>query len=160
MADKYISLNRLNTIADWIKSKLKGLQSQLGTLTDLTTTDKSSLVNAINEVYEKSGEPFRVKQWSNSSNVEIPTCTEDIGNTSIPKMIFSIDNVEGADYQIVGMLAYEVFDAASGGNRINCWPVCQFTGNGQKELSVRWMCAGTTRKTAKRINAWVLLKHR
>ena len=47
-----------------------------------------------------------------------------------------------------------------GGNRINAWPVCQFTGNGQKELGVRWMCGGTTRKTAKRISAWVLLKHR
>ena len=238
MADKYIGLNRLNTIVDWIKSKLsgkqdaltagegitidnntisadarvdvfdlhdaysvsignrtdgtaisfneaksdnrvsgylfsdtpfemakqgelEGLQSQLGILTDLTTTEKSNLVGAINEVYEKSGEPFRVKQWaSNSLNVEIPTCTEDISNTDIPKMVFSIDNVEGADYQIVGMLAYEVFDAANGGNRINCWPACQFTGNGQKELSVRWMCAGTTRKTTKRINAWVLLKHR
>lgn len=132
----------------------------LGDLAALTTDDKSSLVNAINEVYEKSGEPFRVKQWANSFNVEIPTCTEDISNTAIPKTVFSIDNVEGADYQIVGMIAYEVFDAASGGNRINCWPVCQFTGNGQKELSVRWMCGGTTRKTAKRINAWVLLKHR
>lgn len=57
-------------------------------------------------------------------------------------------------------VAYEVFDAAIGGNRINCWPVCQFTGNGQKELSVRWMCGGTSDKIAKRINAWVLLKHR
>lgn len=132
----------------------------LGDLAALTTDDKSSLVNAINEVYEKSGEPFRVKQWANSFSVEIPACTEDISNTAIPKMVFSIDNVEGADYQIVGMIAYEVFDAASGGNRVNCWPVCQFTGNGQKELSVRWMCGGTTRKTAKRINAWVLLKHR
>ena len=136
----------------------------VGDLTTLTTTDKSSAVNAINEIdfaVKGLGEPFRVKQWaSNTLNVEIPYCTEDIGNGSIAKMVYSIDAVEGADYQIVGMIAYEVFDAASGGNRINCWPVCQFTGNGQKELSVRWMCAGTTRKAAKRINAWVLLKHR
>lgn len=139
----------------------QNLQTQLGTLTDLTTDDKTNLVNAINEVYEKSGEPFRVKNWAtNSLNVTIPTCTSDISNTQIPKMVYSINEVEGADYQIVGMIAYEVFDAASGGNRINCWPVCQFTGNGQKELSVRWMCGGTTDKVAKRINAWVLLKHR
>lgn len=105
-------------------------------------------------------EPFRVKNWASSFTVEIPTCTEDISNTSIAKMVFSITGEEGEQYQVVGMIAYEVFDAASGGNRINCWPVCQFTGNGQKELSVRWMCGGTTRKTAKRINAWVLLKHR
>ena len=136
----------------------------VGDLTTLTTTDKSSAVAAINEIdfaVKGLGEPFRVKQWgSNTLNVEIPYCTEDIANGSIPKMVYSIDDVEGADYQIVGMLAYEVFDAASGGNRINCFPVCQFTGNGQKELSVRWACMGTTRKTAKRINAWVLLKHR
>ena len=136
----------------------------VGDLTTLTTTDQTSAVGAINELdaaVKGLGEPFRVKNWaSNTLNVEIPYCTEDIGNGSIAKMVFSIDAVEGADYQIVGMIAYEVFDAASGGNRINCWPVCQFTGNGQKELSVRWMCGGTTRKTAKRINAWVLLKHR
>lgn len=140
------------------------VDGQVGDLSTLTTTDKASAVAAINELdfaVKGLGEPFRVKQWAGSNlNVEIPCCTEDISNTSIAKMVFSIDDVEGADYQIVGMLAYEVFDAASGGNRINCWPVCQFTGNGQKELSVRWMCGGTTRKTAKRINAWALLKHR
>lgn len=135
----------------------------VGDLTTLTTTDKSSAVAAINEVkfgLDNLGEPFRVKNWAGTFNISIPFCTEDIPNGDIPKIVFSIDAVEGADYQIVGMIAYEVFDAASGGNRINCWPVCQFTGNGQKELSVRWMCGGTTRKTAKRINAWVLLKHR
>lgn len=107
------------------------------------------------------GETFRVKQWmTNTLDVTIPVCTSDVGNTSIPKLVFTIDDTEGADYQIVGMISYEVFDAASGGNRINCWPVCQFTGNQQKELGVRFMCAGSTDKTAKRISAWVLLKHR
>lgn len=142
------------------ETKINGV----GDISTLNTTDKSSAVGAINEIkntVDGLGEPFRVKQWaSNTLNVEIPYCTEDIANGSIPKMVYSIDNIEGADYQIVGMIAYEVFDAASGGNRINCFPVCQFTGNGQKELSVRWTCMGTTRKTAKRINAWVLLKHR
>lgn len=132
-----------------------------GDLADLVTTDQSSLVAAINEVAGASGEPFRVKNWaSNSLNVSIPICTDEIANTSIPQMIFTIDDTEGAEYQIVGMIAYEVFDAASGGNRINCWPVCQFTGNGQKSLTVRMMCGGTSAKTARRINAWVLLKRR
>ena len=138
------------------------ITGKIGDLDTLTTDDKTSLVNAINEVYEKSGEPFRVKQWASAwpDGVTIPVCTKEISNSQIPKMVFSIDAVEGADYQIVGMIAYEVFDAASGGNRLNVWPVCQFTGNGQKELSVRWMCGGTSDKVAKRINAWVLLKHR
>lgn len=144
-----------------IAAQIKIAQQQIGDVSALTTDHTDDLVSAINEVYEKSGEPFRVKNWAtNSLNVEIPTCTEDISNTSIPKMVFTIDDIEGADYQIVGMIAYEIFDAASGGQRINAWPVCQFTGNGQKELSIRWMCGGTTRKTAYRINAWVLLKHR
>lgn len=138
------------------------IDTQTGDLTALTTDDKNNLVNAINEVYEKSGEPFRVKNWAASwaAGMSIDPCTTDKGNTSLNKIVFSIDDVEGADYQIVGMIAYEVFDNVRGGNRINCWPVCQFTGNGQKELSVRWVCAGTTVKTAKRIDAWVLLKHR
>ena len=133
----------------------------LGDLTALTTEYSADLVGALNEVYTKCSEPFRVKQWaSNELNVSIEPCTTDKSNTQLDKMVFSIDSVEGADYQIVGMIAYEVFDAASGGTRINCWPVCQFTGNGQKELSVRWVCAGSSNKVAKRISAWVLLKHR
>lgn len=155
MADKFINSSGLSAIKSWIQTKL-------GDLSTLTTDDKSSLVNALNEVYEKSGEPFRVKQWASSwvDGITIPVCTKDMSNAQIAKMIFSIDAVEGASYQIVGMIAYEVFDNVSGGNRLNVWPVCQFTGNGQKELSVRWTCMGTTDKVAKRINAWVLLKHR
>lgn len=105
------------------------------------------------------GEPFRVKSWSATGlNVQIPYCTEDLENTAIPKMDFSIDDIEGAEYQIVGMIAYEVRGAD--GKRINCWPVCQFTGNGQKTLTVRWTCMGSARATATSINAWVLLKRR
>lgn len=139
-----------------IKSYVDG---KTGDLSVLTTDNKTNLVSAINEVYEKSGEPFRVKNWAASGlSVSIPYCTEDLANTSIAKMTYSIDAVEGASYQIVGMISYEVFD--SNGQRINCWPVCQFTGNGQKELSVRWACMGSSRKTATKVNAWVLLKHR
>ena len=146
-----------------LAGKVTDLESAVGDASALSTiaTDLSAAVNELKSGIDALGEPFRVKQWAtNALNVEIPYCTEDITNGNIPKMVYSIDDVEGADYQIVGMIAYEVFDAASGGNRINCFPVCQFTGNGQKELSVRWTCMGTTRKTAKRINAWVLLKHR
>lgn len=157
MADKFLNDAGLTHYTNKMKAYVDG---KTGDLTTLTTTDKTSLVKAINEVYEKSGEPFRVKNWAGTFNVDIEPCTTDKTNTQLAKMVFSIDDVEGAAYQIVGMIAYEVFDAASGGNRLNVWPVCQFTGNGQKELSVRWVCAGTTVKTARRINAWVLLKHR
>lgn len=122
--------------------------------TTATADDLQAQIDAL-------GEPFRVKQWqANGLNVTIPTCTQEVANTSIPKLTFTISDTEGADYQIVGMISYEIFDAASGGNRINCWPVCQFTSNGQKELTVRFMCGGTSSKTAQRISAWVLLKRR
>lgn len=159
--DKIVTKEKLARF--WSKTKTY-IDGKLGDLSILTTTNKTSAVSAINEIdfaVKGLGEPFRVKQWAaNNLNVSILPCTDDSANTSLAKMVFTIDGQEGIDYQIVGMIAYEVFDAASGGNRINCWPVCQFTGNGQKELSVRWTCMGTTQKTAKRINAWVLLKHR
>lgn len=156
--EKFLNNSGLSHYNDKIKAHIS---SKTGDLTALTTDNKTDLVSAINEVYEKSGEPFRVKNWAaNNLDVTIEPCTTDKTNTQLAKMVFSIDATEGASYQIVGMIAYEVFDAASGGNRLNVWPVCQFTGNGQKELSVRWVCAGSTAKTAKRINAWVLLKHR
>jgi len=135
--------------------------TNVGDLSNLMTTDQSNIVAALNEVKSSRNEPFRIKNWgANNLNVVIPCCTEDIGNTSIDKMVFKIEGQEAIDYQVVGMIAYEVFDAQSGGNRINCWPVCQFTGENTTELSVRWMCGGTTRKTAKRVSAWVLLMHR
>lgn len=105
------------------------------------------------------GEPFRVKNFDGGGyDVILPCVTEDVANTDIPPIDMSIDDEEGAEYMIVGMFAYEMFDAAN--KRINCWPVCQFTQNTQKMLRVRMMCAGTSRKTVNRINCRVLLKHR
>lgn len=140
------------------ETKINGI----GDISTLNTTDKSSAVSAINEIkntVDGLGEPFRVKQWAGSNlSVEIPCCTENIVNTSIAKMTFKISGQEATDFQVVGMIAYEIKD--NSGQRVNCWPVCQFTGQNQTELSVRWMCGGTSRKTAVSINAWVLLKHR
>lgn len=140
------------------ETKINGI----GDISTLNTTDKSSAVDAINELkydVDGLGEPFRVKQWAGSNlNVEIPCCTENIANTSIAKMMFKIIGQEATDFHVVGMIAYEVKNASN--QRVNCWPVCQFTGQNQTELHVRWMCGGTARQTAVSINAWVLLKHR
>lgn len=137
--EKVLDISGLVPIKDYIDAQDADLQSQIDAL----------------------GEPFRLKNFaSNSLNVTMPCVTEDIANTSIPNIDITIDGEEGADYQIAGLIAYELHDAASGGNRINCFPACQFTMNTQKTLRVRFMCAGTQRKTAKKINAWVLLKHR
>ena len=136
--------------------------SAIGDLTALDTTAQDNLVNAINELkfgLDGLGEPFRVNEWSNNNlTATIPTCSQEIDNTSIDKVVYTITGQEAVDYQVVGMIAYQLLDA--NGTRINAWPVCQFTGNGQTELHVRFMCAGTSSKSAKSIKAWVLLKHR
>lgn len=155
MSDTYLNESGITALKAWILGKI-------GNLASLNTTNKTDIVSAINELkYDVGGlgEPFRVKQWAGSNlNVEIPCCTEDISNTSIAKTVFKTTGQEATDFQIVGMIAYEVKD--NSGQRVNCWPVCQFTGQNQTELGVRWMCGGTARKTATSINAWVLLKHR
>lgn len=120
-------------------------------------------VAALQSQIDALGEPFRVKNFSGSNyNVKIPFVTENISNTAIPNIDLSISDTEGEDYQIAGMLAYEMFDINN--QRINCMPVCQFTQNTQKTLRIRMMAAGTgteeTRPIIKRIACWVLLKHR
>lgn len=164
----------VNSNEVWVVDKINGWSlaqtnpfartSELGDLSSLNTTAQTDVVSAINELkfsIDGLGEPFRVKQWQdNSLNITIPSCTQDATNINIPKLTYTISGEEGEQYQIAGMIAYEIFDASSGGNRINFIPVCQFTGNDQKELSVRGCVMGPNSKVAKRISAWVLLKHR
>lgn len=134
----------------------------VGDLGALTTAAKTDAVSAINELksgLDALGEPFRVKNWAASGlNITVPSCTQDVSNTQIGKLVFRITGEEATDYQIVGMIAYEVLDASNA--RINYIPVCQFTGQNQTELSVRGCVMGPNSKTAAKINAWVLLKHR
>lgn len=164
MSIQVLTKEKLVYYTEKIRGLINGVKSNIGDMTSLNTTAKTDLVSAINELkfgVDSAGEPFRVKNWaSNSISVAIPGCAEDVNNTAIAKMVYKIEGQEAIDYRVVGMIAYEVFDAASGGNRINCWPVCQFTGQNQTELSVRWTGMGTATKTARRVNAWVLLKHR
>lgn len=134
----------------------------VGDLSSLTTTAQDNLVNAVNELksdVSALGEPFRVKEWDRTGlSTVVPMVTEEIANTSIDTFLYQITGQEATDYQIVGMIAYQLLDANN--TRINAFPVCQFTGGGQTELRVRFMCGGTSRKTAASIKAWVLLKHR
>ena len=140
----------------------EALASEVGDLTSLTTVAQDNLVNAVNELkyaVDGLGEPFRVKEWSaNNLTATIPACSQEVNNTNIDKVVYTITDQEAVDYQVVGMIAYQLKDTS--GNRINAWPVCQFTGGGQTELHVRFMCAGTSSKSAGSISAWVLLKHR
>lgn len=103
-------------------------------------------------------DPFMLLDFNQPINVSIPYCTEDIANTAIPNVDVNITNEMGVNWAIASLAKYEVKD--SSGARINCWPVCQFSMNGQKTLRLRMMCAGTSRKTAASINGAILLKHR
>lgn len=139
------------------------VDSKVGDLTTLTTTDKTDAVSAINEVkftVDGLGEPYRLKDFSQTftTALTIPSVTQDVANTSIPNVDITITGQEAEDFAIAGLLKYEVFDAS--GNRLNCFPVCSFSMDGQKTLRVRMMVGGPNSKQAKRISGAILLKHR
>ena len=125
---------------------------------------QSQVTNLQNQI-DGLGEPFRLQDFTQQINLTIPHCNQDIPNTSIPNVDIDLNVIDptGAlnqSFAIAGLAKYEVYDATSGGNRINCWPVCSFSMNSQRVLRVRMMCAGTTGKTALRIAGALLLKHR
>ena len=150
---------------EYFKGKISGI---IGNLATLTTTDKTDLVSAINEVkfgLDGLGEPFRLQDFNQQINVTIPLVSQELANTSIPNVDIDLNTIDptGAlneQFAIAGLAKYEVYDATSGGNRINVFPVCSFSMNSQRTLRVRMMCAGTSAKTARRIQGAILLKHR
>ena len=114
----------------------------------------------LQEQIDALGEPFRLMDFSQTLSITIPSVTQDISNTSIPNVDVVITGTVADDFAIASLAKYEVYDAASGGNRLNVFPVCMFSMNGQKTLRVRMMCAGPSSKAAKRIQGAILLKHR
>lgn len=111
------------------------------------------------------GEPFRLQDFTQQINVTFPCISEDIANTSIPNMDIDLDVIDPSgelnrNFAIASLAKYEVYNAASGGQRLNVVPVCQFSMNSQRVLRVRMMCAGTIRVTGLRISGALLLKHR
>lgn len=114
---------------------------------------------------EGLGEPFRVHDFVQTINLSIPSIMATVANTSIPNVDIDLDIIDpiGAlkeEYAIAGLAKYEVYDSASGGNRLNVTPVCTFSMSGQRILRVRMMAAGQTSVTARRIQGALLLKHR
>ena len=108
--------------------------------------------------YLENNDMYLVRNWSASGlNITVPSVMSDLENTQLPKLVYKSSAQDASNYQIVGMVAYEVFGP---GGRINYIPVCQFTGQNQTELSVRGCVMGPDSKTAVSINAWVLLKRR
>lgn len=125
---------------------------------------QTQVTNLQNQI-DGLGEPFRLQDFNQQINVTIPCITEDISNTSIPNVDIDLDVIDptgqlNQNFAIASLAKYEVFDAPSGGNRLNVTPVCSFSMNSQRTLRVRMMCAGTQRKIALRISGALLLKHR
>lgn len=138
MDSKYIDPDGLEAIKIYIDDKDADLQTQIDAL----------------------GEPFRLLDFNQQINATIPSITTDVANTSIPNVDVIISGETADNFAIASLAKYEVYDAASGGNRLNVTPICMFSMNGQKTLRLRMMAAGPNSKSAKRIQGAVLLKHR
>lgn len=138
MSDTFVNSDGVEAIKIYIDDKAADLQTQIDAL----------------------GEPFRLLDFSQQINATIPSITTDVANTSIPNVDVIISGETGDNFAIASLAKYEVYDAASGGNRINVTPICMFSMNGQKTLRLRMMAAGPNSKAAKRIQGAILLKHR
>lgn len=124
-------------------------------------TDLTTLLNDV----EAGKEAFMLKDFNQQINLTIPSVTSDVANTSIPNMDIDLDVIDptgelNTKYAIAGIVKYEIYDATSGGNRLNAFPVCSFSMNGQRTLRLRCMVGGPSSKTARRIQGALLLKHR
>ena len=141
------------------KNKLQRFKDKLPTQFALKDDVEISIADLQYQI-NSLGEPFRLKDFSQTfaTAITIPSVTTDIPNTSIPNVDISISGEEAAEFAIAGMVKYEVKDAS--GNRLNCFPVCTFSMEGQKILRVRMMVAGNDSKQAKSISGAILLKHR
>ena len=114
---------------------------------------------------EAGKEAFILKDFGQQIDITIPSCLNDIANTSIPNVDIDLNTIDptgelNSKYAIASLMKYEVYDNTSGGNRLNAFQVCSFSMNTQRTLRLRMMVAGPNAKSAKRISGALLLKHR
>ena len=165
MADKFLNLDGLTRLVTKVKALVTGITGDPANLTTTTKTDLVAAVNSVKAEVDGLGEPFRLQDFQQQINLTMPAVTADVANTSIPNVDIDLDIIDPTGqlnqaFAIASLAKFEVYDATSGGNRLNAIPVCSFSMNGQRVLRVRMMVGGTTSKTARRITGAILLKHR
>lgn len=151
---------------DAMKSEINTRLQILNTLKDnggevsVTEYDDTNIQSRITELETKASTEFVLKDFSIifDTPIEVPSVTTNIENTAIQGIDVKISDEVGVEYAIVGVMKYEVKNDA--GKRLNCFPVCSFSMDGQKTLRLRMMCAGSNSVFANSINGAILLKRR
>ena len=178
MADKYLNLTGLSRLWQKIKAYIDtGNAAKMALVASpvngelLTTNASGQAVSSGTDLatllfdVDAGKNAFMLKDFTQQINITLPAVTADVANTSIPNMDIDLDVIDptgdlNTNFAIAGIAKYEVYDAASGGNRLNAFPVCSFSMNGQRTLRIRMMCGGTLSKNARRVQGALLLKHR
>lgn len=160
MSDTSENAVQNKVIKAYVDSEVEGKQDALvadGTYYVDAEVD-GVVIKLATKAYVDSKDPFMLMDFNQTLDLSLPYCTENIANTSIPNVDVVISDELGAEWAIASLAKYEVKNANS--QRVNCWPVCSFSMNGQKTLRIRMMCAGTSRQTVASINGAILLKRR
>ena len=93
---------RITSLAQAIAADIKQLTTNQGTLTALTTTDKTSLVNAINELKTSIANVTNINDTSTSKSA---TWSSDKINTSINNAVSALVNGAGTTLDTLKELA-------------------------------------------------------
>ena len=93
---------RITALAQAIAADIKRLTTNEGTLTALTTTDKTSLVNAINELKSSIANATNINDTSTSKSA---TWSSDKINTSINNAVSALVNGAGTTLDTLKELA-------------------------------------------------------
>ena len=93
---------RITELAQAIAADIKRLTTNQGTLTELTTTDKTSLVKAINELKSSIANATKINDTSTSKSA---TWSSDKINTSINNAVSALVNGAGTTLDTLKELA-------------------------------------------------------
>lgn len=111
------SVSQLNTTRKTLAGAINEHDSEIGSLSTLTTTDKSSIVGAVNEVNAKESYKVRVSQLTLPSTITLTAnvATMVLNNSDIKSLTYSaLDDISNISGTLVGVM----FMWCSGGGAI------------------------------------------